>query len=137
MAFTLVNKSKYATAELLAKTASEVFSLLGQDFEANLKFVSADEIQKLNKQYRGLDVSTNVLSFNAEDAEGGDIVIAESVVQSEAQKLGVEPTSLDLLYLVHGMLHLAGHDHQTESERAKMEELEAKILDKIGLSVEN
>lgn len=137
MALKITKPSKYIQEKLLTDVAGEVFSFVGEEYEVGLKFACLNCIKKLNKDYRGLDEPTNVLSFNAStDTKNGDILICEAVVEEEASKLGYEPEELILLYLVHGMLHLAGYDHQKPQERDKMEKIEAEILSKFGIIIE-
>jgi probable rRNA maturation factor len=122
--------------KLLTEVAEEVFSYLSEDFEVNVKFACENCVRKLNKQYRGKDEPTNVLSFNIDpESKEGDILICESVVAKEATELKHAPKDLDLLYLVHGMLHLAGFDHTNDTERVKMETVEEEILSKVGISI--
>lgn len=136
MTLTITKPSKYVEEKLLTAVAGEVFSYIGENFQVGVKFACADCIRKLNKQYRGIDKPTNVLSFNTgEDSKNGDILICEAVVEQEAERAGYNPAELDLLYLIHGMLHLAGFDHESSSERAKMEKIEAEILNKFGIII--
>lgn len=136
MALTVVKPSKYLQEKLLADVAEEVFSFVGEKYEVGVKFACENCIQKLNKEYRGIDKPTNVLSFNAsEDNKDGDILISEAVVEREAAESGHKAEDLDLLYFVHGMLHLAGFDHQELFDRAKMEKAEAEILNKFGIDI--
>lgn len=132
----IVKSSKYAGDKLLTEVAGEVFSYLGEEYEVSVKFACEVCIRKLNKQYRGKDEPTNVLSFNTDEkTKDGDILICEAVVEREAAALNHTPLELDLLYLVHGMLHLAGYDHTNEAERAKMEAAEEAILHKVGIDI--
>lgn len=137
MALTIIKPSKYVKEKLLRKAAKEVFSYLGDEFEVNVKFACENCIRNLNKEYQGIDAPTNVLSFNHDVSQkDGDIVICESVVEKESEKLGVKVPELDLLYLVHGMLHLAGFEHTKTEDRDKMEKTEEIILSKIGVEIE-
>ena len=100
--------------------------------------LSGDErVRQLNREWRGKDRPTNILSFPApsgmplpagEPRPLGDLVLAGPVVRAEARAAGV-PLAEHLAWLViHGMLHLLGYDHQTDRERAVMEELERRAL---------
>ena len=132
----IIKPSKYVSDKLLTEVAGEVFSFLGEEFKVGVKFASENYIRSLNKQYRGKDEPTNVLSFNNEEySKNGDIVICESFVEGEAKELKIEVSDLELLYLVHGMLHLAGFDHTKPVERDKMEETERDILAKVGIKM--
>jgi len=137
LAITFVKPSQYLDKKTILRVAAEVFSFLGEEFEVGVKFACENCIRGLNKQYRGKDEPTNVLSFNNEEHnKNGDIVICESFVEGEAKELKTEVSDLELLYLVHGMLHLAGFDHTKPGERDKMEEIEKNILAKVGIKVE-
>lgn len=137
MSLNIVKSSKYLKKELLLKVCGEVFSYIGEEFEVNIKFACKNCIQELNKKYLGKDKPTNVLSFNHEkDVKSGDIIICESVVEIEANKLNYRPEEITILYVVHGMLHLAGFDHKKDKDRVKMELIECSILKKLGIEIE-
>lgn len=136
MSLTIVKPSKYVGDKLLLEVAGEVFSYLDEEYDVSVKFACENCIRSLNKEYRGKDEVTNVLSFNQDnDSKNGDIVICEAVVERESTELGYSVEDLDLLYLIHGMLHLAGYDHTNAADRAKMEGVEQEILSKVGISI--
>jgi probable rRNA maturation factor len=97
-------------------------------------------IRALNKQWRGLDKPTNVLSFPAPAAlrgdapvHLGDIAIAYETTAREAKREG-KPFAHHLSHLaVHGFLHLLGYDHESESDAETMERLERAILSRLGI----
>jgi probable rRNA maturation factor len=102
---------------------------------------SDDEIQGLNKQWRGNDKPTNVLSFPAADmplppgemAPLGDLVLAYETVAAEAKEQG-KPFENHVAHLiVHGLLHLLGLDHETDEEADVMEQRERDILARLGI----
>ena len=109
-----------------------------QNFEQTIRIVDEAESQKLNKAYRGKDKPTNVLSFPSEDSEYldydhlGDLVICAPVVVAEAAQQNKDPMSHWAHMVVHGMLHLQGYDHITDSEAEQMETLEIEILASLG-----
>lgn len=91
-----------------------------------------DFVHKLNKQYRGKDKPTNVLSFENDLPLAGDIVVAYGVTHDEA-KAQEKSFSAHLAHLlIHGTLHLQGYDHLTEKQAQKMEKLEIKLMQKLG-----
>jgi probable rRNA maturation factor len=104
-----------------------------QTGEVSILLSDDSSVRELNKQWRGLDKSTNVLSFPASKSPAatghlGDIVIAYETLQREC-----EDESRDFLHhlahlTVHGFLHLIGYDHQTEPQADEMEGLESKIM---------
>jgi probable rRNA maturation factor len=114
-------------------------SLLGPA-ELAIRFVDAQEGQTLNRDYRGKDYATNVLTFayneGAEIADDeptrADIVLCTDVLQREAdeQKKTVEEHAAHLV--VHGVLHAQGFDHETDEEAEEMEQLERDIMEALG-----
>ena len=104
--------------------------------DVSVRIVDEDESRQLNKQYRQQNRATNVLAFPAEvvgvpkdEAELlGDLVICGPLVEQEAEEQGKSPASHWGHLLIHGMLHLLGYDHETESQAAEMETMERKIL---------
>ncbi len=113
--------------------------------EVALAIALADDaaVRRLNRTFRGKDRPTNVLSFPA-DARAtppgaprflGDIALARQTVMREARDQD-KPLAGHLTHLVvHGILHLLGHDHEIDAEAARMEALEVRIL--AGLGVPN
>jgi probable rRNA maturation factor len=107
--------------------------------ELNLRFVNAVEGQNLNRDYRGKDYATNVLTFaytEDEDAEvtQADIILCVDVLEKEAaeQKKTVVDHALHLI--VHGVLHAQGYDHEDEQEAEEMEGLEIEMLAGLGMA---
>ena len=105
--------------------------------ELAIRFVDAEEGRTLNRDYRGKDYATNVLTFaytEDEDSEvtQADIILCTDVLQREAQeqKKSVEAHTAHLV--VHGVLHAQGYDHETDEEAAEMEALEIEILASLG-----
>ena len=104
------------------------------DAEVHLRIVDAEEMQTLNREYRGKDTPTNVLSFPADLPTGvplpllGDIAICASVVTSEAMAQHKPLKAHWAHLLVHGLLHLLGHDHEHDKDALRMESLETEIL---------
>jgi probable rRNA maturation factor len=103
--------------------------------QATVRFVDAEEGRELNRDYRGKDYATNVLSFVYESAPTviGDLVVCLPVVVREAQEQG-KPLAAHLAHLVvHGLLHLQGYDHETGRRDAeRMEARERAILARLG-----
>jgi probable rRNA maturation factor len=96
------------------------------------------ESRSLNATYREKDVPTNVLSFpGANEVAGeilGDLALCLPVVQREALDQGKSVRDHTAHLVVHGVLHLMGFDHETDTEAAEMEHLEIRILDVLGIS---
>lgn len=115
---------------------------------ASLLFTSDAEVHVLNREWRERDKPTNVLSFpmlEREELEGlaadgppvmlGDIALAAETCAREAAEKGVTLEAHAAHLIVHGLLHLAGHDHVDSDEQAEaMEALETAILAKLGIA---
>ena len=99
-----------------------------------IRIVDEEESRRLNREYRGRDKPTNVLSFPFEappevpSEHLGDLVICAPVVAEEAARQGKPLQHHWAHMVVHGMLHLQGYDHQNEQEARQMESLERKLL---------
>lgn len=104
--------------------------------ELEIGIILADDpfIRELNHTYRGKDKPTNVLSFEGEGAYLGDIVLAFETVAREAQEQGKTFRDHATHLIVHGTLHLLGHDHMRRKEAEDMEAKEIKILKKLGVA---
>ena len=109
---------------------------IDSDLQAELSvvFSNDEQIQVLNKDYRGKDKPTNVLSFPQDGGEVpgllvlGDIILAYETIAREAEEQ--EKDFFDHLthLIVHGVLHLLGYDHENDQEAEEMEALEVEIL---------
>lgn len=103
-----------------------------------IRIVDEPESQTLNRQYRGIDRPTNVLSFPFDAPPRrlsdhlGDLVICAPVVEREATEQGKPPEAHWAHMVVHGVLHLLGHDHQKDEDAETMERLEIAILGRLG-----
>ena len=105
--------------------------------EITVRLVDAEEGQRLNRDFRGKDYPTNVLSFgySIEPLLAGDIVLCLPVVLREAAEQRKSPEAHFAHLVVHGMLHLKGFDHETSPrEAARMEARERDILRSLGFS---
>ena len=103
--------------------------------EVTIRFVGGDEGRRLNRDYRGRDQATNVLSFPyaAEPRLSGDLVLCLPVVEREARDQGKSPEAHFAHLIVHGMLHLQGYDHEAGDDDAeRMEAVERDILKVLG-----
>ncbi len=114
--------------------------------ELAVLLTSDARVRELNARYRGRDRATDVLSFPAltpaelETAGRapaplllGDILLAFETVRADARREG-KPLAAHLAHLlIHGLLHLLGHDHEREAEAAAMEEMERRVLAALGL----
>lgn len=117
--------------------------------ELSVRLATDDEVHTLNRQYRGKDKPTNVLSFpmiqpdlletvtqNSDDGEVllGDIVLAHGVCVAEAADRGIPLADHVRHLVVHGTLHLLGFDHEGEAEAEAMEAIERDALATLGVA---
>ena len=100
-----------------------------------VRFVEAIEGRALNAEFRGKDYATNVLTFVYDDEHprAGDIVLCAPVVRREADAQRKALADHYAHLVVHGMLHLQGHDHERAADAAAMEAREVAILARLGL----
>jgi probable rRNA maturation factor len=116
------------------KVARWIRAALAAPAEITVRIVGVDEGRALNREYRGKDYATNVLTFDysREPVVSADLILCAPVVAEEArqQKLSLQAHYAHLL--VHGSLHAQGHDHETEAEAEAMESLESEIVTGLG-----
>jgi probable rRNA maturation factor len=105
-----------------------------RDVQIALRIVDEAEGREMNKDYRGKDYATNVLTFVYDDAVPlyGDLVICAPVVEREAKEQHKELVAHYAHLTVHATLHLQGFDHETEQDAVVMEARETAILAKLG-----
>jgi probable rRNA maturation factor len=103
--------------------------------EFTVRIVDADEGRALNRDFRGKDYATNVLTFDYqhEPEVVADLVLAAPVVEAEARELGLDIAAHYAHLLVHGALHAQGYDHEADDEAAAMEARETELLRGLGL----
>lgn len=109
-------------------------SALNLDAEITLRLVDEAEGRALNRDYRGKDYATNVLTFPLAEEPHlmGDIVLCAPVVLREAREQNKTLSAHFAHLTVHGILHLRGYDHETEAQAELMETLETEIVTKLG-----
>jgi probable rRNA maturation factor len=140
-----IPKSFYVTLKKAAlaalKECFEVNDMKKLKYEVSISFVSDGEIQELNNKYRGKNKPTDVLSFPSAEIPDcgvfclGDIVISAETAVRQADEYGHSFERETAFLTVHGILHLLGLDHETDtSDEAVMEEIQGKILIDLGLS---
>ncbi|MFS0575260.1 rRNA maturation RNase YbeY [Sporosarcina sp. 179-K 3D1 HS] len=117
------------------------------NLEVSITFMTDKEIQKINAEYRGKDVPTDVISFALEEmAEGeiaivgedlptalGDIIISVETAQNQAAEYGHDFNREIGFLALHGFLHLLGYDHMNEEDEKVMFGKQKEILDSFGL----
>ena len=144
------------TAELMIETVLEHESCL-YEAEVELLLTTDEEIHTMNREHRGIDRATDVLSFpmlefeNPGDFSGideempelfdpetgelmlGDIVISADKVRAQAEEYGHSPKREYAFLIAHSMLHLCGYDHMDDDERLVMEQRQREIMEKAGI----
>jgi probable rRNA maturation factor len=136
-----------AAGKAIAATPYAELATTPATIEISLRLTSDAEVHGLNRQYRGKDKPTNVLSFpmvqpdlietlaNIDDGEVllGDIVLAFETCDREAQERGVSVKDHATHLIVHGVLHLLGYDHMNDAEAEAMEAIERDVMAALGL----
>ena len=123
-----------------ARGALEHQSASRQD-DLTIVLTDDEQLRSLNREYLGIDAPTDVLSFPASESDPetgarylGDILISVPRAAAQAQSAGHSLQDEVQLLVVHGVLHLLGHDHAEAEEKARMWAAEAEVLERLGLS---
>ncbi len=105
-----------------------------------LRIADDETVRELNRRWRDVDAPTDVLSFPMQEGPGldfeeslGDVVLAWPYVKREAARLGLDARAHALHLIVHGVLHLLGHDHAAPAETARMRGMERRAMRELGL----
>ena len=145
--------------EQILKQALNIENQTNEKIVVYCSFVSKEEIQKINKEQRGVDKVTDVLSFpmlenlcnvpidaehfpfdvdpDTDEISIGDIVICRDVAVEQAKEYG-HSYNRELCYLfTHAVFHLLGYDHETEQDRTIMRQKEEAVLTKLNITREN
>lgn len=126
---------------LIEKSIAAVLKVenLDENVEVSVSFVGDEEIRDLNRDYRGVDKSTDVLSFPMDDEfiiVGrilGDVIINTRRVMEQAEELG-HSNERELSYLtVHSILHLLGYDHMEDEDKKEMREREKLAMKELSI----
>jgi len=129
-------------AALIERAAQAALAHQKDSLDANLSVVLTDNrrLHKLNRDYLGIDAPTDVLSFPASESDPdtgarylGDILISVPYARKGAKEAGHPLESELQLLVVHGVLHLLGHDHAKPKEKATMWKAQREILTQLGL----
>jgi len=132
--------------ETMKKSAARCLELEGVDesrTEISVSFVEAEEIKRLNAEYRQVDSVTDVLSFPQFDEmsdipeEGeiclGDVVICRQRAEEQAEEFG-HSFEREIIYLfTHSILHLLGYDHMTDEDKSEMRAREEEVMEYLGI----
>jgi probable rRNA maturation factor len=143
----ILAEQRQVLAQLLSQAVEEGIRLSGgsQEAEVSLLLVDDQRIHDLNREYRGIDRPTDVLSFALQeeteeepetefvDEMLGDIVISVPRAREQAEEYG-HSFEREIVYLaVHGTLHLMGYDHESDSEKQTMRGKEEEVMASLGL----
>jgi len=121
-------------AEHIVATVFKVSQHSPDDKAIALVLSDDAQIRQMNRDFRGKDKPTNVLSFPSDAPdEWGDIIVSEETIRKEAAEQGKTFHDHFVHMLVHGTLHLLGYDHEIEAEAEEMEALEIDILSELGV----
>ena len=136
-----------AAAAAMAESAFPELAESLRPVELSVRLAGDEEVRTLNAHWRGKDKPTNVLSFpmaeayelEQADQDGpaimlGDLILARGVCEREAADKGVAMNAHTTHMIVHGTLHLLGHDHEAESDAADMEAREVRALERLGIA---
>lgn len=130
--------SRATLARFLAAAQRQV-KLQGQ---VNVLITTSDELQRLNSEFRGKDKPTDVLSFPASDGFGGngdgnklagELAISACIAADQAREHGHDLSTEVKVLMLHGLLHLAGYDHETDG--GEMRALEDELRQELGLPI--
>jgi len=137
------NQQDFLESVLLERAARFTLDLESVPTDADITIVLTDDAQlhELNREYLGIDAPTDVLSFPASETDPetgapylGDILISIPRAMQQAQAAGHPLEAEVQLLVVHGTLHLLGHDHAEAQEKARMWQAQDQVMSQLGLS---
>jgi len=119
--------------EAWSNFATKALNAIGKsESSATIAFVSDKHIRELNRQFRGIDKATDVLSFPAEEELNlGDVAVSVETAATQARDNGVTLDHEIAQLILHGLLHLSGYDHETDN--GQMNRLELKLRRKLDI----
>ncbi|MEW6092693.1 MAG: rRNA maturation RNase YbeY [Chloroflexota bacterium] len=128
--------------DLLVNAARATLDLSGaSDADLTLVLTGDEHMRALNRDFLGVDAPTDVLSFPADESDPetgrrylGDVIISQPRAAEQAAARGHGLESEVQLLVVHGVLHLLGHDHAEADEKARMWATQVKVLETLGVS---
>jgi probable rRNA maturation factor len=125
---------------LLEQAARAALEHQSADGDLTLVLTNDGQLHHLNREYLGVDAPTDVLSFPASEMDPetkrcylGDILISIPRAEAQARVANHPPVDEARLLVIHGVLHLLGHDHAEAKEKAKMWKAQGEILERLGL----
>lgn len=142
--YSIIDNDLYQNYDYLNEVINHTLEVMdAKEAIFTIIFVTPEEIHELNKQYRGVDRVTDVISFALEDAHDvsltdvrvlGDIYICIDRMKEQALEYGHSETRELSFLTVHGLLHLLGYDHQTKEDEEVMFGLQRKILSDLNIN---
>ena len=142
--YSIVDNNLYQNYDYLNEVINHTLEVMdAKESIFTIIFVTKEEIHELNKQYRGVDRVTDVISFALEDAHDvsltdvrvlGDIYICIDRMKEQALEYGHSETRELSFLTVHGLLHLLGYDHQTKEDEEVMFGIQRKILSDLNIN---
>lgn len=142
--YSIIDNDLYQNYDYLNEVINHTLEVMdAKESIFTIIFVTPEEIHELNKQYRGVDRVTDVISFALEDAHDvsltdvrvlGDIYICIDRMKEQALDYGHSETRELSFLTVHGLLHLLGYDHQTKEDEEVMFGLQRKILSNLNIN---
>ncbi len=132
-----INTLRQAIAQMLERAGYP-------DFDINILLTTDATIRRYNKQFRHKDKATDILSFpfypslkagehiratTSDEKNLGDLIISVAYAHKDAQKIGRELTAHLIRLCAHGLAHVLGYDHETDSDWAKMQKFEVRLLE--------
>ena len=113
--------------------ATKALNAIGKnELSATIAFVSDKHIRELNRQFRGIDTATDVLSFPTEEEFNlGDVAVSVETAAIQARENGLTLDQEIAQLILHGLLHLSGYDHETDD--GEMNRLELKLRRKLDI----
>jgi len=129
----VVNRQRRLQLDTEAWTtfATRALNAIGKnESSATIAFVSDKRIRELNRQFRGIDKATDVLSFPAEEESNlGDVAVSVETAATQASDNGLSFDDEIAQLILHGLLHLCGYDHETDN--GEMNRLELRLRKKL------
>jgi probable rRNA maturation factor len=126
--------SNSTSAETLSRFATQAQRALALRGDVNVAITSSNQMRSFNRRFRGKNRATDVLSFPSEaPGVAGDIAISLEIAARNANALGHDLATEVKILILHGMLHLAGYDHEIDD--GEMQEREASLRQKFKLPV--
>ncbi|SRR5258708_30885246 len=119
----------------LTRFARRARELAGISGDVAILVTGDRQLRDLNRRFRRKDKATDVLSFPHADGTGGDIAVSADMAKQNARRYGHEPLEELKILVLHGMLHLAGYDHETDNGKMTAREHDLRVRLKLPASL--